>query len=48
MHILNVKISDELHKRFRIACINDGKVMSELVRAWIEQYVEKVEKKPKK
>lgn len=48
MHILNVKISDELHKRFKIACVHEGKEMSEVVRAWIEKYVEKVEMKQKK
>jgi hypothetical protein len=48
MHMLNVKISDELHKQFKQACFYDRKIMSELVRAWIEKYVEKVEKKSKK
>ncbi|MBN2321243.1 MAG: hypothetical protein JXR49_19345 [Acidobacteria bacterium] len=48
MHILNVKINDELHKRFKDACYYDRTIMSELVRAWIEKYVEKVEKKQKK
>jgi len=47
MHMLNVKVPDELHKRFRRACYIDRKIMSELVRAWIEKYVERVEKKPK-
>jgi predicted DNA-binding protein len=48
MHILNVKISDELHKRFKIACIHEGKDMSTIVREFIENFVEKVDKKIKK
>ncbi len=48
MHILNVKMSDELHKRFKLACVHEEKEMSELVRAWIEKFVEQVEKKLKK
>jgi predicted DNA-binding protein len=47
MHMLNIKISDELHKRFKNACWYDRKIMSELVRAWIEKYVDQVEKKLK-
>jgi predicted DNA-binding protein len=38
---------DELHERFKEACYWERKEMSELVRAWIQKYVEKVEKKPK-
>jgi hypothetical protein len=41
-------ISDELHKQFKEACYWDRKIMSELVRAWIEKDVKQVEKKPKK
>ncbi len=48
MHILNVKLSDELHKRFKDACYWERKEMSELVRAWIEKFVRQSEKKPKK
>jgi predicted DNA-binding protein len=48
MHILNVKISDELHKRFKLACVHEDKEMSAVVRKWIEEYVEKIEKKLKK
>jgi len=43
-----VKMSDELHKRFKLACVQEDKEMSELVRKWIVEYVEKVEKKLKK
>ena len=47
MHILNVKMSDGFHKRFKLACVHEGKEMSKLVRAWIERYIGKVEKKHK-
>jgi len=40
-------MTDELHKRFKDACYWDRKIMSELIRAWIEKYVEQAEKKPK-
>ncbi len=48
MRILQVKMTDELHKRFKLACVHEEKEMSELIRAWIEKYVEQVEKKLKK
>ncbi len=48
MRNFNVKIPEELHKRFKIACVHDGKEMSEVVRKCIEDYVERVEKKLKK
>ena len=48
MRILQVKMSDELHKRFKLACVHQDTEMSGLIRAWIEKYVEQVEKKLKK
>lgn len=48
MRTFNVKISEELHKRFKIACVHEGKEMSEVVRKAIEDFVEKAEKKLKK
>jgi len=48
MSRLNLHVPDELHRRFKIACVQEGKEMSELVRKWIEDYVEKTEKKLKK
>ena len=47
MHILNVKVSDQFHKRFKLACVHEGKIMSDVVRKAIEEFVEKVEKKLK-
>ena len=48
MHNFNMKIPDDLHKRFKIACVHEGKDMSAVVRKLIEGFVEKVEKKQKK
>lgn len=47
MKNLNVHLSDELHKRFKIACAQEGKELSEVVRKWIENYVEWSQKKLK-
>lgn len=44
----NVNIPDELHQRFKLACVLQKKDMSEIVRACIERFVEKIEKKLKK
>ncbi len=41
-------LSDDLHKRFKLACVHDGKEMTEVVRKAIEEYVERIEKKLKK
>jgi hypothetical protein len=48
MKNLNVHLSEELHKRLKIACAYESIDMSEAVRKLIEDYVEKVEKKLKK
>jgi predicted HicB family RNase H-like nuclease len=48
MRNFNVKITEELHKRFKIACVREGKEMSEVVRKCIEDFVERAEKKLKK
>jgi predicted DNA-binding protein len=48
MKNLNVHLSDEFHKRFKITCVQEGKDMAEVVRKLIADYVEKVEKKPKR
>jgi metal-responsive CopG/Arc/MetJ family transcriptional regulator len=47
MRNFNVKISEELHKRFKIACAHESKEMSEIIRKAIENFVEKSEKKRK-
>ena len=44
----NVNLSEELHKRFKLVCVQEGKDMSEVVRKLIEDYVEKTEKRLKK
>jgi len=44
----NLNLTDELHKRFKLVCVQENKDMSEVVRKMIEEYVEKVEKKLKK
>ena len=48
MKNLNVHLSDELHTRLKLACVQEHKDMSEVIRKLIEDYVEKVEKKLKK
>ena len=48
MKRFTINIDDDLHKRFKIACVQEGKEMSEVVRKAIEDFVEKVEKKLKK
>ena len=45
--IAEVALADDLHKRFKIACVHEGKEMSEVVRRLIEEYVEKAEKRLK-
>lgn len=44
----NLFLSDELHKRFKLACVHEEKDMAEVVRKLIEEYVEKIEKKLKR
>ena len=48
MKHIQVALADDLHKRFKIACVHEGKEMSEVVRKAIEDFVEKAEKKLKK
>jgi hypothetical protein len=48
MKRFTINIKDELHKRFKIACVQEGKEMTEIVLACIQRFVEKVEKKSKK
>jgi hypothetical protein len=45
MRNFNMKIPDELHTRFKIACTLEGTDMSEVLRKAIEDYVAKVEKR---
>ena len=44
----NLFLPEDLHMRFKLICVRERKDMSEVVRAMIESYVEKAEKKLKK
>ncbi|MBN2242812.1 MAG: hypothetical protein JW793_08980 [Acidobacteria bacterium] len=44
----NLLLPEDLHRRFKIVCVQEGKDMSEVVREMIEGYVVKAEKKQKK
>jgi len=48
MKNLNVLVDDELHRRLKVACAQQGKEISAVVRQLIEEYVEKAEKKQTK
>ena len=45
MRNFNMKMSDELHRRFKVVCALEGTEMSEVIRKMIEQYLEKAEKR---
>ena len=45
MKRLQLILEDHLHRRLKIACVNQNAGMSEVVRKLIEDYVEQVEKK---
>ena len=46
MKALTVRITEELHKAFKIKCVTDGVDMNAIVTKWIEAYVK--ESKPKR
>jgi len=48
MKRLNIKLSDEFHTRLRVAVALEQTDVSTVVRKFLEQYVEKVEKKKNK
>jgi len=48
MKRFTINIQDELHKRFKITCTQEGKEMTETVISCIQSFVKKVEKKQKK
>jgi metal-responsive CopG/Arc/MetJ family transcriptional regulator len=48
MKRFTINVQDDLHKRFKIACIQEGKEMTEVIMAYIKDFVEKTEKKSKK
>jgi predicted HicB family RNase H-like nuclease len=45
MKNFNVRLSDGLHYRFKVACTLQGVEMSEVVRQFIEEYIAKLEKR---
>jgi metal-responsive CopG/Arc/MetJ family transcriptional regulator len=45
MRNFNMKMSEELHRRFKVVCALEGTEMSEVIRKMIEQYLEKAEKR---
>lgn len=52
MKHININLPDELHTKFKIACASQGKKMTEVLLASIEEYLQefavKVEKKKSK
>jgi hypothetical protein len=48
MKRINVKVSDELHARIKIAVAVERTEISDVIRKFLEKYVEQVEKKKKK
>jgi predicted DNA-binding protein len=42
---LNLYLPEQLRSRFKAVCALEGKDMSEVVREFIEEYVEKAEKR---
>jgi metal-responsive CopG/Arc/MetJ family transcriptional regulator len=45
MKRLQLILPDELHTKFKVVCTLEGTDMTEVVRKFIEQYVEKAEKR---
>ena len=43
MKNFNVRISDDLHYRFKVACTLQGIEMSDVIRKFIEDYIQKME-----
>ncbi len=41
----SMRLPDELHYRFKVACTLQGVEMSEVTRKFIEEYVEKAERR---
>lgn len=45
MKRLNIKLPDDLHTRLKVAVALEQTEISEVVRKFLEQYVEKIERK---
>jgi metal-responsive CopG/Arc/MetJ family transcriptional regulator len=43
----NVNLPAELHKKFKLICVQEVRHMSEVIRSLIREYVAKAEKKKK-
>ena len=44
---LTFTMDDDLHTRFKVACVQEKLDMAEVLRECVERFVEKVEKKQK-
>jgi metal-responsive CopG/Arc/MetJ family transcriptional regulator len=45
MKRIQLILPDDLHTKFKVICTLQGTDMSEVIRGWIEEYVEKKEKR---
>ena len=45
MKRLQLTLPDDLHTKFKVVCALEGSDMSEIVRKWIEAYVQREEKR---
>ena len=45
MKNFNMRLSDDLHYRFKVACTLQGIEMSDVIRKFIEEYIEKAERR---
>ncbi len=48
MKRLSVILPDDIHYKFKLACVEQGTEMSEVIRTLIEGYMKKAEKRRKK
>ena len=48
MKNLNVHLEEKEHHQFKLACVQDGRDMAEVVRKLIREYLRKREKSRKK
>jgi metal-responsive CopG/Arc/MetJ family transcriptional regulator len=48
MKRINIKVPDDLHTRVKVAVALEKTEISEVIREFLEKYVEKVERKLKK
>ena len=48
MKRLSVILSDDIHYKFKLLCVEQSTEMSEVIRTLIEGYIKKAEKRRKK